>query len=61
MEPCHEEDVFYDSQIQELSQMELTSQSDTISQPKQVKKWGPVAGTRQSSRLTHTEGKMSCS
>jgi hypothetical protein len=57
MELCHEEDVFYDSQIQELSRMELTSQSDIVSHPNQVKKWGHVAGTRQSSRLIHTGGK----
>jgi hypothetical protein len=57
MELCHEEDVFYDSQIQELSQMELTNQYENVPPPKQIKRWGPVAGTRQSSRLSHNEGK----
>ncbi|KAM0922371.1 hypothetical protein ACQ4PT_006289 [Festuca glaucescens] len=57
MELCHEDDVFYEGQEQEISQMELNSQAATVSLPNQLKKWGPIAGTRQSSRLAHTEGK----
>jgi hypothetical protein len=57
MELCQEEDIFYDSQIQDLSQMELTVHLDPVPISKQAKKWGPVAGTRQSSRLSNNEGK----
>ncbi|KAM0909710.1 hypothetical protein ACQ4PT_014648 [Festuca glaucescens] len=46
MELCHEDDVFYEGQEQEISQMELTSQAANASLPNQNKKWGHVASTR---------------
>jgi hypothetical protein len=58
MELCQEEDVIYDSQIQDLSQMELVVHLDLVPISKQAKKWGPVARTRKSSRLSNNEGKI---
>ncbi|KAM0853599.1 hypothetical protein ACQ4PT_050966 [Festuca glaucescens] len=57
MELFHEEDVFFADQEHEISHMELSKQATNVPQANTLKKWGPVAGTRQSSRFTNNEGK----
>jgi hypothetical protein len=57
MELGQEEGDFFESQNQDVSQEELSAHLDPVPLSRQNKKWGPVAGTRQSSWLFGNEGK----